>query len=636
MKYRPDIDGLRALAVLMVVLYHVGFGLMSGGFVGVDIFFVISGYLITSIIFRYLQDNTFKILEFYSRRIRRILPAFFTVTFVCLLAAYFIYLSADYEEVSASVNAATLFTSNIFFWKTSFSYFSGNLDEMPFLHTWSLSLEEQFYFLWPVFLMITYRWLPRIYFVSLIFIFMVASFAFGEWGARNIPNASYYLLPTRCGELLLGALLVFLPDLKGRYNKVILHTLSGIGLLLLTIPAFVLTDRSLFPGLNALWPCLGAALMIYTGRTIGTVGAKLLSVKPMIWIGLISYSLYLWHFPLLAFSRYLRIEITPQYATAIIATSILLSYLTWRYIEQPCRKRGQLPFRKISFYYYVLPALTILLMCQINNPRNNIKLAKPFERALLNNGWCHASNGNKDNNRKFNQAYLNCFKGDRTEKVRKAILFGDSTAGHYEPFVDQIAQAYNFSLQPVSTNSCYPTLEIKETGLNGALCAQFREFFVKSVEQKKYDYIFLSNRWIRTLTMETSKLEELDAVVRFASQNAKSVFLLQQSPEFSRDMAKCYKIRKIIEFTSCEAKSSASFYQANQFLDKFSQQYSNIFIIRTEKFFDCDDQGHCSAFDSEGNLLYVDTGHLNIKASQSMASWYLDSSENNNFAKRLN
>ncbi|WP_417319170.1 acyltransferase family protein [Emcibacter sp.] len=635
--YRRDIDGLRAIAILLVLFYHVGFSAVSGGFIGVDIFFVISGYLITSIINRHLDDGSFTFRNFFRRRIRRILPAFFTVAFASLLAGYFLFLASDYVKLSESIQSATLFLSNIYFWHEEVGYFTANIDEMPFLHVWSLSVEEQFYFIWPACLFLLVRFMPAGVILPTIILGTITSFGLGEWGARNVPNAAYYFLPTRGGELLLGALLAFIPKPgEGiRLPLAALQVMSSVGLLLMLVPGFVLNDRSLFPGVNAFIPCLGAALVIYAGNNPDTIGARILSFRPMVFIGLISYSLYLWHWPLLAFLNYFRFEQSLALALGVIGASILLSWLTWKFIEQPFRKGFGLPFGKLSLYYYVIPATVVFIAAHLQNSENDLRIEGELNRALLTNGWCHASGGNTDENRPFKPEYLTCQRGSENSDAEQALLFGDSTAGHFEPFLDKLGKAHNFSFHAISTNSCYPSAEVKETGLNGELCARFREYFVSSLAAKKYKYVFLSNRWSRNLTSDENYINELRDAIGYASQHAEKVFLLQQVPEFERDMAKCDNIRRVVSVTDCSMKSLDEHHLVNEFLDEAASRYPNVYVIRTTGFFVCDAGYYCSPYDRAGKMLYADSGHLNILAAKKMADWFLENRKNTLFSDRL-
>ena len=335
MKYRPEIHGLRALAVALVVLFHAGLG-VPGGFVGVDVFFVISGYLITGLILAQQHAGTFRLSTFYARRIRRIVPALVPVVACCLIAGYFVLFPADYVELAQSVIYQQLMISNLFFWQTV-NYFNPGTELKPLLHTWSLAVEEQFYLVYPLLLVALARCSHRTKGIVLSAL-LVTSLALGEWGTRTHPRLTFYLLPTRAWELLLGGLLWFLPTPQTHRPRFAL-ALSLAGLTLILVATFHFEKSGRFPGLAALLPCGGAALLIFSNTQQLTLVGRILACKPLVCLGLSSYSLYLWHWPLLAFARYWYLKPLPNAPIAIIlAMSLILAWISWRYIETPFRR----------------------------------------------------------------------------------------------------------------------------------------------------------------------------------------------------------------------------------------------------------------------------------------------------------
>ncbi len=381
MKYRADIDGLRAIAVSLVLVYHAGFTFVSGGFIGVGVFFVISGYLITLVIYEEVLAGCFSFQTFYLRRMRRILPALFTVGFVTLIAGYFLLFPSDYTLLAKSFMATVFFVSNFFFWKNTGGYFDSSADELPLLHTWSLAVEEQFYLLWPIIFITLLRPFYRAWRISLTVVVISLSFILAEWALKEHAEAAYYFLPTRAGELLLGALIVFLPkSLDSKMGKGNTEFLSLIALVLILLPAFMLSRGSSFPGINAFWPCLGVALLIFIGRESTSLVHKLLSLKLLVKIGLISYSLYLWHWPIVAFVNYFEIEKIAIVSLLIIFCSVLLSVLSWKYVEMPFRRK-QLSFKKALSLMFVFPVLISLAV----GSHNINSLGYPGRMAV--NGW---------------------------------------------------------------------------------------------------------------------------------------------------------------------------------------------------------------------------------------------------------
>lgn len=339
MKYRAEVDGLRSLAILPVVAFHAGIERLSGGFTGVDVFFVISGFLITKIILDEINDpagNRFSILEFYKRRILRILPALSVVALATALAAWAIMLPNEFRAAGKSIVATALFLSNVYFWRTS-GYFADAAELKPLLHTWSLAVEEQFYVFFPILLMIVARFLGR-RFLFWIGLMVAASLALCVALTPKDPTTAFFLLPTRIWELGLGALIAAggVPRVGSERARGLLAW-AGIGLIAFGVLA--LSEADPFPGWNALYPVLGAGLVIAYGA--GTSAGALLSTAPLVYVGRISYSLYLWHWPVIVFYRLAWKNVFgPLDIAFVIALSWLLADLSYRLVEQPFRTRS--------------------------------------------------------------------------------------------------------------------------------------------------------------------------------------------------------------------------------------------------------------------------------------------------------
>ncbi len=334
-KYRPDVDGLRAVAVCLVLLFHAGLG-FPGGYVGVDVFLVISGFLITGLIVKEQAANTFSLAEFWARRIKRIIPAATLVGVVCLAVGACILLPGDLVALSKSLVAQQLMLSNLYFWNST-GYFDGASETMPLLHMWSLAVEEQFYLFFP-FLLIALRRCPQRITLSILLAIGVGSFVLSEWYVQNYPSAAFFLLPMRAWELLLGSILVYFAEPRWmRTWSRELTAWSGLALIIAASVCFGSETR--FPGLSAMLPCLGTFLIIYANSSQPTSLGKLLSNNAMVFIGLISYSLYLWHWPILAFLRYwVGIELPLGYRLGALVASFLVALASWRFVETPFRK----------------------------------------------------------------------------------------------------------------------------------------------------------------------------------------------------------------------------------------------------------------------------------------------------------
>ena len=340
-KYRSDIDGLRAVAVLSVVAFHYFPSFVSGGFIGVDVFFVISGYLITTIILENLESNTFSFIDFYSRRIRRIFPSLILILIACYGFGWFALYASEYKQLGKHIAAGAGFVQNFSLWAES-GYFDNSSDTKPLIHLWSLAIEEQFYIFWPLMLWIGYK--KRMNTLLLITAVMIVSFAVNVFYIKSYPIATFYSPLSRFWELLVGATWAYIVSKEGKFAFVCSNKysnlLSGIGFLLIVLAVAVLNKSNEFPGWWALLPTLGAVFLIAAG-TNAWINEKILSNKLMIWFGLISYPLYLWHWPLISFGQIIFAGKLPTlYKPFLILTSIALAYLTYRYWEKLLRYKG--------------------------------------------------------------------------------------------------------------------------------------------------------------------------------------------------------------------------------------------------------------------------------------------------------
>jgi peptidoglycan/LPS O-acetylase OafA/YrhL len=361
--HRPDIDGLRALAVLPVLFYHVGIRAIPGGFVGVDVFFVISGYLITQVLLSDIEQDRFSILGFYERRIRRILPALLVV----LATTFFVYLPLslprEFVDFSMSLIAAATSVSNIFFWLHA-GYFDSPALTKPLLHTWSLAVEEQFYLFWPAYLFLACR-LWRRHLILLTVAVSLISFELSAVGAFTDQSATFYLLHTRAWELLLGSLLAMgiVTRRLGTANR---NVLSLIGFTLIAGSVLLVRSDVPFPGLMALPPCLGAALIILAGRDGSSLVGRALSWRPIAFVGLISYSLYLWHWPITVLQKTSALLIAGHsdmvQKLAIIGASLVMATLSWRFVEQPFRSGPLRPSRRMLLRFAGVGTGVIVLL----------------------------------------------------------------------------------------------------------------------------------------------------------------------------------------------------------------------------------------------------------------------------------
>lgn len=355
--YRPEIDGLRAVAVLMVLLFHGELG-FSGGYVGVDIFFVISGYLITRLVLKDLANQRFTLTDFWVRRIRRIVPASLVMTLATLVCGAFWLSPRDLEELGESAVAQQLMLSNLYFWQDT-GYFEGPADLKPLLHTWSLAVEEQFYLFYP-FVLLAIAARSRRWQAGCLALIAAGSLAVSVAGMFWAPSATFFLLPGRIWELLLGGLLCYLPT-SAIPSSAQVRWAERLGVVCIGVSAGFYTADVPFPGLAALPPCLGAALVIAATGHPGSQVRQWLTWQPMVAIGLISYSLYLWHWPILVFCRYLfGADFTIGLRCLALAASVIVACLSWRFIETPFRKRAPSTLSQQVFIGYFATACVMI------------------------------------------------------------------------------------------------------------------------------------------------------------------------------------------------------------------------------------------------------------------------------------
>ena len=357
-KYRSEIDGLRALAVMPVIFFHAGFNFFSGGFIGVDVFFVISGYLITTIIIKELNNNTFSIKGFYERRARRILPALIFVILISSIVSFIFLTRSELASYFKSVIATLLFFSNFYFYKTT-PYFRSESDLEPLLHTWSLSIEEQFYIIFPITLLLFHKFFKRYIFLMLAFGFVASLFVCQFLALKTGGTLNFYFTFSRVWELALGAICAHILIYKNlSYSTLIKNLLSIIGIILIVFSIFFFSRQTVFPSFYTLVPTIGTSLIILFADK-DTFINKILSIKFLVSIGLISYSLYLWHQPLLAFGRIFFDDLSIINKLTLIFLSILMSIFSYFFIEKVFRDKNKIDFK---FFFKTIAITSIFLV----------------------------------------------------------------------------------------------------------------------------------------------------------------------------------------------------------------------------------------------------------------------------------
>ena len=504
--YRRDIDGLRAIAVLTVVLFHAGFAIFSGGFVGVDVFFVISGFLITGIIKADIDKGRFSFARFYTRRVRRLFPALFMTVVVSFIAAFLLFSAEHLARFSGALIYALTSLSNFYFWAES-GYFDTSAEFKPLLHTWSLSVEEQFYMIWPATLVLLLGFLHRGVVIGIIVVMGIASLVAAELFLDSDAAAAFFLTPFRIAEFAVGALLVWLMPLQPR-NPRVLDAILALGLALILVPVFTYTKETPFPGLTAMLPCIGTGMAIYAGRA--PLVGRVLSWRPMVAVGLVSYSCYLIHWPLIVFYQYWTFDpLSLWEKCGLVIASLALAGLSYRFVEQPFRVPHPDRPRWAPASLGLAASLLVLVMLA------------PAASGWATGGWAwriterappaelvHTVNARKGARyRQLEQLVPEARAsglGLARRDAAKALVIGDSHAGQFTALYDSLGKAHNINVTLFTLPGCPPifgTFKVYgERGIERPIPRQTacRDLIVeweRIVRSGGFDYVVLASRW---------------------------------------------------------------------------------------------------------------------------------------------
>lgn len=611
--YRPDIDGLRALAVMLVVLNHAGAAWLPGGFVGVDVFFVISGFLITGIIARRRARDDFRFGEFYLRRARRLLPALYMVLLVTVGVGYAVLTPSDYSLLAQGALSAVALVSNIFFARTSGGYFAPEAGALPLLHLWSLSVEEQFYLVWPAALLLLLKLRSSRLRVLAVGLAAAASFLYAqhEIGRRAID--AYFLLAPRAGEFLIGALAWLLWRTDRPPNRLAANVLSGGGLLLIVGAALAFDARTPFPGLSALAPCLGAAALIAAPQFGPSPVTRALRLPPVVAVGLISYSVYLWHWPLVSLLRYQDVAITPPVTAGIVAASLALGGLSWRLLETGFR--GLLERNPAR----TLPLVAVGLAAVVAGPLLiHLKHGLPgrFPYALLTQDQLTA-----ERNRYWQGFPTRPFDRPAADPTRLLIvgnshgfdlgyaLIENGFAGRLE-IVETYHQCFNFGHDPVDP-------------ANRMLCAERRRAVLGSSQLRAADVVLLHDNWGG---YDARGLAEMIADVRVVSKAP--IYVVGPKMTFTDDALSISK--KAQDRRRATVAAVNAFAQDFQDPAKVERDRALKAFFATHRWPDvqyvpmldlqCGAPPRCQILAPDGRYLYFDGGHFTLEGARRLGA----------------
>lgn len=530
-KYRADIDGLRAIAVLSVIIFHLNPTLLPGGFVGVDIFFVISGYLITSIIYGDIKSNAFSYKNFYNRRIKRILPIFFIVLLSTIAASFMIMMPDDFKFMMRSAFSTVIFSSNIFF-STNVNYFAQDVKEYPLLHTWSLSTEEQYYFILPIIFwcFLKFSEFNKKHILTGLIVIAFLSFSLAIYSRFNteLLKFNYYYLPSRAWEMMIGSCIaVYKSSNLKHFNN---RTIPIIGVLIIIISLFITKDE-FYPNFYSLLPCVGAACILIHSGIQNNFTTKILSSRVASTLGLMSYSMYLWHWPIISLQKYYFITGSMPVKNIIftLASTIILSYLSLKLIETPIRK-SKISFNSSIIFIFLLPSLLVSSIFIISEKTKGIpqrygdKWDNMFlETAYLYTPFCH------------NTVIDKCTFGDSTKEPR-FIVMGDSHAGHFVPMIDEYSKKKGLSFEERTADACYPLINTENKkpsdfgGIISKNCSDNIKYFSQRVNN--YNDIVLIGAW----SLYYNNIPDFDSMLKDTilklSSEGKNIYIFEQIPTF--------------------------------------------------------------------------------------------------------
>lgn len=654
-KYRADIDGLRAIAVLSVVIFHAFPNMLKGGFIGVDIFFIISGFLISTIIFSNLDSGNFSFVEFYSRRIKRIFPALLLVLIAFFMAGWFVLLADEYKQLGKHIAGGAGFVSNFLFWQES-GYFDNAADTKPLLHLWSLGIEEQFYIVWP--LLLWFAWKQRLNLLTITLTVLIISFALNISKVHNEAVAAFYSPQTRFWELLTGSVLAYItlykqnllptlrqrldsglsiiicaeePDIKGNTLR---SVQSLLGMMLIAVGMMVITKEKVFPGWWAVLPTMGAVLIISAG--LGAwFNRAILANKVLVWFGLISFPLYLWHWPLLSFARILEGD-KPSQGVRIMAIviSVALAWLTYKLIEKPIRFGKHSNAKTIilfvlmlgiggaGYYDYKHDGLGFRLKDRQEYSEyfeNSLPEQKYFKEIGLTEKWrteCDffdfaAYKAGHTTSVPVKEISPYCFKKDNNYS-NTVFIWGHSFAEHlYFGLKNHLPS--NWQILQVTSAGCFPSIYEKPSATN--FCDQSNWFALNAIKETKPDVVIIAQ-------VSGYDIESFYPIIeRLKSLGVKKIIFTGSTPRWTIDLPKIILTKLWVNtprrtYKGIDQKILAD----NAVLEEKFKKIDTAIFVNIGAFF-CNKDG-CLTYigdDKKTGITSFDYGHLTPVASDYLA-----------------
>jgi peptidoglycan/LPS O-acetylase OafA/YrhL len=637
--YRSDIDGLRAIAVAAVVLFHAEVPGFGGGYVGVDVFFVISGYLITQLLAgSAAPTQRLRLRDFYIRRARRIFPALCVTSLTVTLAGVAILLPWDLAKLGSYLAATSVLGTNIAVWIDRVDYFQNKMAHVPIMHFWSIAIEEQFYLVYPITFQLICKYLPR-YRTSALIALAVPSFAVCVWGSYHAPAANYLLAPSRGWELLLGGALASSGQ-RSETSQLLNELLAMGALITLGLACFLYAPTTPYPGVYTLAPCAASAILIYTGRQQRTVAGKLLSVRPLVFTGLISYSLYLWHFPALVLYGYYNIRDIGAFALVVLIGCIYaVAAASWKWIELPVRSRAFLPSNR-SFLMAALIVNTVMFSVGVALWKSHgIPRRFPPEVRARGGQWL------LDND--FLLGCVNlpldqiasgglCSFGPRDTSTPRAVVWGDSHAMALLAVYRTLAISHHLRLYFAIRSSCRPLLGVTNKAENEWTrmgCAGFNAAVAQAVRRLDPRVLILNGHWndadadlipepnggaVPTGSNFSRGLRE---TLRQTGSINRSVCVVLDVPTLKYNLPNALGVareRRIAEdFLKLSRTQALQQYQEPERDIRALEQRG---MLRSVDPKDLLCPGDSCIYESDGNLLYRDADHLSSAGAQFVSS----------------